>query len=269
MALGLTALGLTAAQKAIAWALLNAGLGAMSGYQADRRKGGSGVGGALVGTGAGLAAGPILSKAGSLLAGSKAIQGLGPEAYKASRMMAYRPGAEALKKAAGATSTINPIAQSALGREMLVKNIPGAVAVGGTLLGAQSAAGGLAGGMIAGGGRNYNLGPATAGMPVGGPYMTPGAYYTPFSSQNLGLGYALKQGGVNAQLAEQIALTMQPIIEEAKSREFQRGLAAAQYRTRLGTESAMLQQSQLGAQRLGQSSLDAMGRALSSSYQYS
>ena len=47
-------------------------------------------------------------------------------------------------------------------------------------------------------------------------------------------------------------LAIEPITDRAKSRDFERNMAAARYRTQLGTQQGLTLQGQMGAQKLAQ-----------------
>ena len=68
-------------------------------------------------------------------------------------------------------------------------------------------------------------------------------------------------------LAENLA-TIEPFTDRAKRRDFERNMAAARYRTQLGTQQGLTLQGQLGAQKLAQDAQRAAGTALASNYQY-
>ena len=63
-------------------------------------------------------------------------------------------------------------------------------------------------------------------------------------------------------------LAVEPITDRAKKRDFERNMAAARFRTQLGTQQGLTLQGQLGAQRLAQDAQRAAGTALASNYQY-
>jgi len=68
-------------------------------------------------------------------------------------------------------------------------------------------------------------------------------------------------------LAENLA-TIEPFTDRAKRRDFERNMAAARFRTQLGTQQGLTLQGQLGAQKLAQDAQRAAGTALASNYQY-
>tara|TARA_R100001594_G_scaffold72745_1_gene107371 strand:- start:767 stop:1234 length:468 start_codon:yes stop_codon:yes gene_type:complete len=108
----------------------------------------------------------------------------------------------------------------------------------------------------------------TLGMPYQGPVSGWTDYYNPFSSRNIQYGWTQKDYDIARKAAIDNALAMEPIMEGAKQREYQRQMAAARYRQKIATEAQLTQQSQLGAQRQGEiASQSALG-ALAANYQY-
>tara|TARA_R100000458_G_scaffold55120_1_gene58810 strand:+ start:51 stop:506 length:456 start_codon:yes stop_codon:yes gene_type:complete len=108
----------------------------------------------------------------------------------------------------------------------------------------------------------------TVGLPYRGGMYDATDYYNPFSTRNLQYGYTQKDYDIARQAAVDSALAMEPIMEGAKQREFQRNMAAARYRQKIATEAQLAQQSQIGAQRQGEiASQSALG-ALGANYQY-
>ena len=135
------------------------------------------------------------------------------------------------------------------------------------LIGAPLASNVLGG--MGGGQQQARGGSPTGTLPYNQPGYGVGDYINPLSSLNLGLGYTRKQGAVNVANAQDMALMMQPIIEEAKAREFQRGMAAARYRTKLGTEAGLTMGAQRGAQNLANIGMQGIAQGLTANYQYS
>jgi len=68
-------------------------------------------------------------------------------------------------------------------------------------------------------------------------------------------------------LAENLAV-IEPFTDRAKRRDFERNMAAARFRTQLGTQQGLTLQGQMGAQKLAQDAQRAAGTALASNYQY-
>ena len=63
-------------------------------------------------------------------------------------------------------------------------------------------------------------------------------------------------------------LAIEPITDRAKTRDFERQMGAARYRTQLGTQQGLTLQGQVGAQRLAQQGMQGATNALASNYQY-
>ena len=61
---------------------------------------------------------------------------------------------------------------------------------------------------------------------------------------------------------------IEPFTDRAKRRDFERNMAAARFRTQLGTQQGLTLQGQRGAQALAQDAQRAAGTALASNYQY-
>ena len=61
---------------------------------------------------------------------------------------------------------------------------------------------------------------------------------------------------------------IEPFTDRAKKRDFERNMAAARFRTQLGTQQGLTLQGQRGAQALAQDAQRAAGTALVSNYQY-
>jgi len=68
-------------------------------------------------------------------------------------------------------------------------------------------------------------------------------------------------------LAENLAV-IEPFTDRSKRRDFERNMAAARFRTQLGTQQGLTLQGQVGAQKLAQDAQRAAGTALASNYQY-
>ena len=106
------------------------------------------------------------------------------------------------------------------------------------------------------------------GMPYQGPVSGWTDYYNPFSSRNMQYGWTQKDYDIARKAAVDSALAMEPIMEGAKQREYQRQMAAARYRQKIATEAQLTQQSQLGAQRQGEIATQNVLGALAANYQY-
>jgi len=63
-------------------------------------------------------------------------------------------------------------------------------------------------------------------------------------------------------------LAIEPITDRAKTRDFERQMGAARFRTQLGTQQGLTLQGQMGAQALAQKGLQGATQALASNYQY-
>ena len=63
-------------------------------------------------------------------------------------------------------------------------------------------------------------------------------------------------------------LAIEPITDRAKARDFERNMAAARFRTQLGTQQGLTLQGQMGAQKLAQQGMQGATTALASNYQY-
>ena len=61
---------------------------------------------------------------------------------------------------------------------------------------------------------------------------------------------------------------IEPFTDRAKRRDFERNMAAARFRTQLGTQQGLTLQGQRGAQALAQDAQRAAGTALVSNYQF-
>ena len=63
-------------------------------------------------------------------------------------------------------------------------------------------------------------------------------------------------------------IAIEPITDRAKRRDFERNMAAARFRTQLGTQQGLTLQGQMGAQALAQGCTKSSNSALASNYQY-
>jgi len=61
---------------------------------------------------------------------------------------------------------------------------------------------------------------------------------------------------------------IEPFTDRAKRRDFERNMAAARFRTQLGTQQGLTLQGQRGAQALAQQGMQGATQALASNYQY-
>ena len=117
--------------------------------------------------------------------------------------------------------------------------------------------------------QNVGVYDPTLGMPYNAPAYGWSDYINPASTRNLQYGWTQKDYDIARKAAVDSALAMEPIMEGAKQREYQRNMAAARYRQKIATEATLAQQSQLGAQRQGEISSQAALNALAANYQYS
>ena len=87
------------------------------------------------------------------------------------------------------------------------------------------------------------------------------------SYQNI-LRYQTQMGDQQRDQMVKNLLAIEPITDRAKSRDFERNMAAARYRTQLGTQQGLTLQGQVGAQKLAQQGMQGATTALASNYQY-
>jgi len=80
--------------------------------------------------------------------------------------------------------------------------------------------------------------------------------------------YIGQMGDTNREAMIKNLLAIEPITDRAKTRDFERNMAAARYRTQLGTQQGLTLQGQVGAQKLAQQGMSSAGQALTSNYQY-
>ena len=80
--------------------------------------------------------------------------------------------------------------------------------------------------------------------------------------------YIGQMGDTNRDAMIKNLLAIEPITDRAKTRDFERNMAAARYRTQLGTQQGLTLQGQIGAQKLAQQGMQGATTALSSNYQY-
>ena len=92
--------------------------------------------------------------------------------------------------------------------------------------------------------------------------------FGPTSGYQAQLGYQTQMGKQQRENMIKNLLAIEPITDRAKSRDFERNMAAARYRTQLGTQQGLTLQGQVGAQALAQKGMGAAGQALASNYQY-
>jgi len=80
--------------------------------------------------------------------------------------------------------------------------------------------------------------------------------------------YIGQMGDTNRETMIKNLLAIEPITDRAKTRDFERNMAAARYRTQLGTQQGLTLQGQMGAQKLAQQGMQGATQALASNYQY-
>ncbi|MBW2472159.1 MAG: hypothetical protein JRE18_08780 [Deltaproteobacteria bacterium] len=104
--------------------------------------------------------------------------------------------------------------------------------------------------------------PATPGLPGLIDYQNPLGPY----QANLGFQRDLYRLG-REELGKQLEM-LQPVIDDAKKREFERQMAGARYRTDLSTQQGLTLQGQRGAQAMAQTGLAGGIQGLTQQYQY-
>ena len=82
------------------------------------------------------------------------------------------------------------------------------------------------------------------------------------------LQYQNQMGNVQRENMIKNLLAIEPITDRAKTRDFERQMGAARFRTQLGTQQGLTLQGQVGAQRLAQQGMQGATQALASNYQY-
>ena len=92
--------------------------------------------------------------------------------------------------------------------------------------------------------------------------------FGPTSGYQAQLGYQTQMGKQQRENMIKNLLAIEPITDRAKARDFDRNMAAARFRTQLGTQQGLTLQGQRGAQALAQQGMGAAGNALTSNYQY-
>ena len=110
------------------------------------------------------------------------------------------------------------------------------------------------------------LGDATGGFG----YQTgfgPGMLLPTSGYQSL-LQYQNQMGNQQRENMIKNLLAVEPIMDRRSKREFERNMAAARFRTQLGTQQGLTLQGQMGAQALAQDGMRGAMQALASNYQY-
>ena len=113
---------------------------------------------------------------------------------------------------------------------------------------------------------NY-LGSPTGGF-SGGTGFGPNMVFNPLGSYQNILRYQTQMGDQQRDQMVKNLLAVEPITDRAKSRDFERNMAAARFRTQLGTQQGLTLQGQMGAQKLAQQGMQGATTALASNYQY-
>jgi len=92
--------------------------------------------------------------------------------------------------------------------------------------------------------------------------------FNPLGSYQNILRYTDQMGDQQRKnMIENIA-AIEPFTDRAKRRDFERNMAAARFRTQLGTQQGLTLQGQRGAQALAQQGMQGATQALASNYQY-
>ena len=111
------------------------------------------------------------------------------------------------------------------------------------------------------------LGDPTGGF-SGGTGFGPNMVFNPLGSYQNILRYQTQMGDQQRDQMVKNLLAVEPITDRAKSRDFERNMAAARFRTQLGTQQGLTLQGQIGAQKLAQQGMQGATTALASNYQY-
>ena len=113
---------------------------------------------------------------------------------------------------------------------------------------------------------NQALGSSTGGFGYGtgfGPGM-----FGPTSGYQSILGYTDQMNEQQRKNMIANIAAVEPYTDRAKKRDFERNMAAARFRTQLGTQQGLTLQGQRGAQALAQQGMGGAMSALGSNYQY-
>ena len=113
---------------------------------------------------------------------------------------------------------------------------------------------------------DQGLGSPTGGFGYGtgfGPGM-----FGPTSGYQALIGYTNQMSDAQRNQMIKNLNAIEPFIDRAKRRDFERNMAAARFRTQLGTQQGLTLQGQRGAQALAQDAQRAAGTALVSNYQF-
>ena len=113
---------------------------------------------------------------------------------------------------------------------------------------------------------DQGLGSPTGGFGYGtgfGPGM-----FGPTSGYQALIGYSNQMSDAQRDQMIKNLNAIEPFTDRAKKRDFERTMAAARFRTQLGTQQGLTLQGQRGAQALAQDAQRAAGTALVSNYQF-
>ena len=111
------------------------------------------------------------------------------------------------------------------------------------------------------------LGDPTGGFNQGTGF-GPISMFNPLGSYQNILRYQTQMGDQQRDQMIKNLLAIEPITDRAKARDFERNMAAARFRTQLGTQQGLTLQGQVGAQKLAQQGMTGATTALASNYQY-
>ena len=269
--------------------LVGGTLGAVEGY----RRGG--LGGAILGAGAGAVTPAALRMAGTALAAKLGAGALGKASGAvtgqalAANLAARELGKEGIKGAVGKAGLAGSRALGSLGTNLgTAAGVGGLAAGAGTLLGAPSLTGGIAGGLTGAAGRVGQagvgvIGRTSTGEPVygqiGGGAVPPVGQYGGIDPYGDPLDvYGVPGMGQRAQTykdAENLRDVMRLLnpeilaASEARSKkEFERMMAAAGIRQNIATRAAMIQNAQQAGLETGMTAARQAGDALTRQYQY-
>jgi hypothetical protein len=115
--------------------------------------------------------------------------------------------------------------------------------------------------------QNQLLGDPTGGF-SGGTGFGPNMVFNPLGSYQNILRYTDQMGDQQIRNMVKGIAAAEPYTDRAKKRDFERNMAAARFRTQLGTQQGLTLQGQKGAQALAQQGMGGAMSALASNYQY-
>ena len=113
---------------------------------------------------------------------------------------------------------------------------------------------------------DQGLGSPTGGFGYGTGF-GPGLF-GPTSGYQALIGYTNQMSDAQRNQMIKNLNAIEPFTDRAKRRDFERNMAAARFRTQLGTQQGLTLQGQRGAQALAQDAQRAAGTALVSNYQF-